>query len=247
MDDTTSDLITKNLVFSICGVHSHAKQKGHSPVNVFWSSLSHYEQGSYVEAFELLGSRNGRNTFLQHITGDVPEVSEMTNPNLQLLLVVPLLRRMGKLALARGDVQMEVLFNCFGMISEQIGPESCREYAIHMMLPIYKVCEGFVGKVVSAEIKELASKARDAVRGVLGVDHFVKAYNEVRKSIEDKRDKRKRSEKLTAVINPVSCEEETKNCSQTPCPQEEENNNDEDGDMEKVMSCRQDGQVFVRD
>ncbi|MQL78120.1 hypothetical protein Taro_010527 [Colocasia esculenta] len=205
MDNTTSNLITQNLVFSICGIHSFAKQKENTSVHVLWSSLSNYEQASYLEAFELLGSKKSRDAFLLHTASEMHQVLEIANTktNVQSLLVVPLLNRIGKLALTRGDVQMKVAFNCFRMMSSQIGPESSRDYAIQMLSPLYRVCEGFAGKVIADEIRELAAEVRDSIKGVVGVDHFVKAYNQARKISKEKRDKRKRGEKLMAVINPM--------------------------------------------
>lgn len=53
------------------------------------------------------------------------------------------------------------------------------------------------------EIKELAAEALEKVRGVLGADRFVRAYNEIRRAMKEKRDKRRQAEKLLAVINPM--------------------------------------------
>lgn len=48
-------------------------------------------------------------------------------------------------------MQMRIAFNSFKMISLQTGSEGSRSYAIHMLVPLYKVCEGFAGKVISGE------------------------------------------------------------------------------------------------
>lgn len=37
------------------------------------------------------------------------------------------------------------------MFSLKIGSEGTHDYAEHMLVPLYKVCEGFSGKVVSGE------------------------------------------------------------------------------------------------
>lgn len=44
---------------------------------------------------------------------------------------------------------------------------------------------------------------RDSVRDVLGVDNFVQVYNMIRKNLKQKREKRKQSQKLVAVVNPM--------------------------------------------
>eukprot|EP00262_Sarcandra_glabra_P012786 TRINITY_DN3370_c0_g2_i1.p1 TRINITY_DN3370_c0_g2~~TRINITY_DN3370_c0_g2_i1.p1 ORF type:complete len:130 (-),score=21.29 TRINITY_DN3370_c0_g2_i1:295-684(-) len=98
---------------------------------------------------------------------------------------------------------MKVVFNCFRMISSQIGSEGSRDYAVPMLLPLYKVCEGFSGRVITDEVKQLAEEVRDSIRGILGVENFVQSYNLIRKNLKAKRDKRKHEEKLIAVIDPM--------------------------------------------
>ncbi|KAG1347740.1 hypothetical protein COCNU_06G015690 [Cocos nucifera] len=208
-DDAACNLITQNLVFSICGLHSFAKQRNSSTLHEFWCTLDSCEQGSYLEAFELLGSRKIKNAFLlstsntSQSSGERELADEDDAENFQSLLVAPLLKRMGKVAMQKEDIQMKIIFNCFRMISSQIGSEGCNAYAIHLLVPLYKVCEGFAGKVIGDEIKQLALEVRDSMRDVLGVDDFVRVYNLIRKNLKVKREKRKQEQKVVAVIDPM--------------------------------------------
>lgn len=50
-------------------------------------------------------------------------------------------------------MQMRIVFNSFGNIMMQISQNDCQDdcllYAHVILLPLYKVCEGFAGKVVT--------------------------------------------------------------------------------------------------
>lgn len=208
-DDATSNLITQNLVFSICNLHSFAKQKTHLLLHEFWSTLDCHEQASYLEAFELLGSRKAKDFFLlsthnkSQSCQQEDQSDQVSNQKLELLLVAPLLKRMGKIATDMEDVQMKIIFNCFKVISSQIGSEGCQNYALYLLVPLYKVCEGFAGKVVSDEVKQLAEEVRDSIRAVISADKFVQVYNQIRKTLKERRDKRKHVQKVMAVVNPM--------------------------------------------
>lgn len=49
-------------------------------------------------------------------------------------------------------MQMKIVFNCFSMISSAVGAEVSLTYAVHLLDPLYKVSEGFAGKVISGMI-----------------------------------------------------------------------------------------------
>lgn len=111
-DDAASNLITQNLVFSICGLHSSAKQINSSTLHEFWCTLDSCEQGSYLEAFELLGSRRIKNAFLLSTsnTGQSSGGKELADEddakNFQSFLILSLLKRMGKIAMQKEDIQV---------------------------------------------------------------------------------------------------------------------------------------------
>lgn len=44
---------------------------------------------------------------------------------------------------------MKIVFNSFREISSQIAEDDRRLFAFDIMIPLYKVCEGFAGKMIS--------------------------------------------------------------------------------------------------
>ncbi|XP_020699901.1 small subunit processome component 20 homolog isoform X1 [Dendrobium catenatum] len=203
IDDASGNMITQNLAFSICSLHSFAKHKSLTPLHKLWSMLAACEQSSYLDAFDLLGSRKAKRIFLLSTSVTAQSSTASENEDLQSLLVKPLLKRLGKIAMEKENFQMKIVFNCIRTISSQIGVEGSREYAIYIILPLYKACEGFAGKVVEDEIKQLAEEVRDGVRDILGVENFIQVYNRIRKNLKGKRDHRRTQQKLIAVMNPM--------------------------------------------
>ncbi|XP_077215224.1 ARM repeat superfamily protein [Tasmannia lanceolata] len=210
IDDVAGNLITQNLVFAICGLHSFAKQRKFRDCHEVFSNLDPSENHHFHNSLELLGSRKG-SSMLQSLTNSdvtgtaiLKEQNEDDNSeNFASFLVALLLKRMGRLALQMENIQMKVVFNCFRMISSQMGSEGCHDYAVDMLVSLYKVCDGFAGKVIADEVKQLAEEVRDSIRGILGVEKFVQVYNLIRKNLKAKRDKRRQEEKLIAAIDPV--------------------------------------------
>lgn len=49
------------------------------------------------------------------------------------------------------SMQMQVIFDSFTMMFKQIDSEDLQAYAIYILIPLYKACEGFSGKVISGE------------------------------------------------------------------------------------------------
>ncbi|KAJ4967931.1 hypothetical protein NE237_014632 [Protea cynaroides] len=202
-DDSANNILTQNLVFTICGVHSSVGQKDCMDLQSFWSSLEQPEQGQFLRALHLLSSKKGRDMFVSLTSTLKQQGDQDSTENLQSLLISPLLKRMGKIALQMEDIQMKIVFNAFRMFSSQISQEGCQHYAFHMLLPLYKVCEGFAGKVITDDVKQLAEEVRENIRRELGNESFMRVYNEIRSRLKAKRDKRKQEEKLMAVINPM--------------------------------------------
>ena len=81
---------------------------------------------------------------------------------------------MRKIALQMDAIQMKILFSSFEKISSQISLDDCLHYALEILLPLYKVCEGFAGKVIPDDIKQLAQEVCETLRKVLGIQSFVK-------------------------------------------------------------------------
>lgn len=55
----------------------------------------------------------------------------------------------------------------------------------------------------SDDLKQLAKEVSDNIRDTLGGQIFVQVYNEIRKNLKAKRDKRKQEDKRMAVVNPM--------------------------------------------
>lgn len=47
---------------------------------------------------------------------------------------------------------MTIVFNVFRNISSQIGVEDCERYAFEFLLPLFRVREGFAGKLITGKI-----------------------------------------------------------------------------------------------
>ncbi|XP_020868571.1 small subunit processome component 20 homolog [Arabidopsis lyrata subsp. lyrata] len=185
--------ITENIVFALSGLHSMIGQSD----DEFCSSLDDDEQVLFLNAFEELDSGKGRSNFLALTSGKRSE-NDARN-----VLIGSLLKRMGKLALDMDSLQMGIVFNVYKAFASQLNQEDCLLYAFRILLPLYKVCQGFTGKVIPDELKQLAEEVRDSIRDKsLGSQMFVQVYSEIKKSLEAKREKRKREDKLMAVINP---------------------------------------------
>lgn len=48
-------------------------------------------------------------------------------------------------------MQMKIVFDSFQKVSSYLSEEDCRLYAYEILLPLYKVCEGFSGRVIHGE------------------------------------------------------------------------------------------------
>ncbi|KAJ8770561.1 hypothetical protein K2173_018052 [Erythroxylum novogranatense] len=203
IDEASSNLIVENLVFAICAIHTLMGRAGHVHSHKFWSALEQQDQYQFLKAFQLLDSGKAKGLF-QYIISDVHEHNDREQyENLRYFFVSNLLKSMGKIALQREAIQMKIVFDCIRKISAQINQEDCRQYAVDMLLPLYKVCEGFSGKLISDELKQLAQEVCESIRKTLGIQEFVQVYSEIRKSLKRKREKRRQEEKVMAVVNPT--------------------------------------------
>ncbi|KAK1298071.1 hypothetical protein QJS10_CPB14g00512 [Acorus calamus] len=196
-DTVMGESITQNLSFLI--YHLHSMVEGVSiNLHEFCSALDSCEQDLLYEAVAFLGSREARDQLLNPTSS-----GQGTDGDLQSLLIVSLLKRMGKIAVRREDIQMKIIFNCFQKISTKLGSGGCQKYAIQMLLPLYKVCEGFAGKVISDDIKQLAEEALQSIKEVIGQESFLQLYNTIRKNQKEKREGRKQEEKVIAAVDPM--------------------------------------------
>ncbi|KAK3004391.1 hypothetical protein RJ639_018254 [Escallonia herrerae] len=199
IDEGASTVISQNLVFAICGVHSFFGQCANP--HEFWSTLEHHEQGLLLRAFQMLDSGKGRSMFTSITSND-----QDSNKHHRYMLISYLLKRMGKIALQMEAIQMKIVFDCFKSISPKIFDQAVenesQDYAYQILLPLYKVCEGFAGKVIPDDARQFTQEVYESIRNTIGMQNFVQVCTQIRKNLKAKRDKRKQEEKLMAVVNP---------------------------------------------
>lgn len=99
-DDAASDLITQNLVFSICSLHSFLGKN--ECKDKFWSTIEHDEQGLLLKAFQQLDSRKGKNIYLSLVS----DLSDQEDEVQRYLVISYLLKTMGKISLHVEDMQV---------------------------------------------------------------------------------------------------------------------------------------------
>ncbi|XP_073295585.1 uncharacterized protein [Primulina huaijiensis] len=205
-DDAACTTIMQNLVFSICHLHSILGKNACMDASKFWSSLENSAQDQFHKAFTILDPLKGRRILFSFTSDVYVQRDQNQHPFISYLL-----QKLGKLSFQMEAAQMKTVFNCFKTISPEllgyygkdsfIAYDDSASYAYQMLLPVYKVCEGCTGKVVSDDLKQLAHEVRECIRVIMG-NHFIQVYNLVRKNLKGKRDKRKQDEKIMAVVNP---------------------------------------------
>jgi len=201
-DTAANNLIVQNLAYSVCNLHTSIRQS--TSTHQFWSSISSSDHSAFLEGFEFLGSTKAKNVFLlcTSTATDVSVSSLDSSEEPKSLLVSSILKSMGKIAMQMQDTQTKIVFNCFRMISSALGSEESLTYADHLLAPLYKVSEGLAGKVVSDEVKQLAEGVQGKLRDLIGPEKFAEVYRRVYKGLKQKRDSRKRTQKIIAAVDP---------------------------------------------
>lgn len=119
MDDSDSNLMTQNIVFAICGVHSLAGQTACIDPSAFWSTLEQHEKDRFLRAFDLIDSRKGRSMFMSSsLTSFVCEDKSKLNvvDDTRHMLVLLLLKKMGKTALLTDAIQVGTWSLCIYIV-----------------------------------------------------------------------------------------------------------------------------------
>ncbi|KAG9136707.1 hypothetical protein Leryth_004489 [Lithospermum erythrorhizon] len=205
IDDAAVNLITQNLFFCICGLDSSLTENLSENSQKLWSSISPDEQGRCLK--KLLDPRGI--ILLASLNSD-PGNSQ----NSDLYMVVSyLLNKLGKISLQMEPIQMKAVFNLFKLIlpklfhgSNIVSPiieDDRHNHAYQILLPLYKVCEGYAGKIISDDVKQLAEDAWQCMTKTIGHENFSKVHKQIRKDLRGKREKRKLGEKIGAVVDPM--------------------------------------------
>ncbi|XP_042033869.1 small subunit processome component 20 homolog [Salvia splendens] len=207
-DDAIGKVIMQNLVFSISHLHSFLEKNEYMDVSSFWSSLDSTEQDRFLKAFGILDPRKGKRTLKLYISDASDQHDKNQHPFISYFL-----QRMGKLTFQMEANQMKIVFAFYQSISPKLlhfykesAPtnfDDVRSFAYQLLLPLYRVCEGFTGQVIPDDLKQLAQEVSESIRDRIEVQNFVQFYSQIRKNIKAKRDKRKQAEKVMAVVNPI--------------------------------------------
>ncbi|KAJ8449660.1 hypothetical protein Cgig2_001316 [Carnegiea gigantea] len=201
-DEGARGHVKRNLAYAICGIQLLLHQTAHKDPRTFWSSLDPCEQGCFLKACRLLGAKEGRSIEASFTYG-LDKFDQKDENDISCILVSGLLKVVGKTAFHTEDIQTKTIVGSLKLIAMQMSQEDCQKHAFQLLLPIYKLCEGFSGKIVSDDVKQRAEKARRKIEEALGYQKFVQAYGQIRHSLGERRDKRKREEKVMAAVDPT--------------------------------------------
>ncbi|KAI4375205.1 hypothetical protein MLD38_013104 [Melastoma candidum] len=202
-DDAAETVISENLTFVLCCLNSLMGRMEPAQRSEFWLTVGREEQLLFLEAFQLLGSKDGEVMFLSLTSGAQEKSDGGLSNGGRYFLVSCVLRRMGEIALRMDLTQMKIAFRCFQRFVSQIIQGDSIQYAYELLLPLYKVSEGFAGKFITDDMKELAQEVSESLKKSLGADEFMRVYSLIRKDLKSRRDKRKREENVMAVVNPM--------------------------------------------
>ncbi|KAK1435340.1 hypothetical protein QVD17_01101 [Tagetes erecta] len=209
-DESAKDLLTELITFTILQLYTILGPREES--QVFWSTLEQKDEEILLRAFVILDSRKGRSMYASLASGLNGHIDIESCENHQYLLISSIIKTMGKILLNMEEDQMNIVFISFANISptildknevtEKADQKDGQTLAHHVLLPLYKICEGFAGKVLSDEVKEFAKNVRSSIQGAIGAQNFIRIDNSIRKTLKAKRDKRKQGQKVMAVVNP---------------------------------------------
>ncbi|KAJ8444735.1 hypothetical protein Cgig2_030409 [Carnegiea gigantea] len=238
--------VKRNLAYAICGIQSLLHQTDHKDPRTFWSSLNPREQGCFLQACRLLGTKEGRSIEATFTYG-LDKFDQKDENDISCILVSGLLKVVGKTAFQTEDIQTRTIVSSLKLIAMQMSQEDCQKHAFQLLLPIYELCEGFSGKIVSVFVSSVIGKvvSKRCVGKLFGKGNAQKKSVErlkklwaIRNSfkltarsgiVSEKGDKRKREEVVMAVWSYQKCQEKIEDFCQTQSPQEKENHGNEDG------------------
>ena len=104
--DAVSSRITQNLVSAICNMYSLKERREYIDPHSYWSTLGESERSLLLKAFQLLDSGKEKGLFLSLISGACDQNDQDDSKDLGFLLVSSLLKKMGKIALLKEDIQV---------------------------------------------------------------------------------------------------------------------------------------------
>ncbi|XP_057867600.2 uncharacterized protein LOC131074886 isoform X2 [Cryptomeria japonica] len=209
LDNCMGDMsmVVENLVYVTCALYSFVKSRPQVDLKDFFSTLDAHNQSLIMEALALLGSKTCTKVCACLLSREKKDVSELEDKNefqdLETSLYEPIFKKMGKIARQAKDLQTKAVFKWYKAISTHQGHEGIQRYGSTILLPLYKIIEGYAGNVVSGNLKLLAEEVLNHMKDIMGVEGFVQAYNLVRQKVKATHSKRKQTEKVSALVNPI--------------------------------------------
>ncbi|KAJ7564585.1 hypothetical protein O6H91_02G024400 [Diphasiastrum complanatum] len=231
-DEEMSEIIVKNMAFVTRVLHllpnALAKGNTYPGLQQFLSCDDQISQKRISEAFILLeadkyrdgstllvndphksvilssknkvsvGQKSESTAVADHYQIDSLNISEKLT-NFVLLLVF---RRLEKIGLRLHALQAKTVFKWFDTIATQLGGDAIQPYLHFMLRTLYKITEGSAAKVVPEDLKASGEEVLTHLREIVGVEKFLQVYNIIRQSVKERRENRKRSQKITVLVDP---------------------------------------------
>ncbi|KAH9312456.1 hypothetical protein KI387_027491 [Taxus chinensis] len=201
------NVVVENLVYVTCALYSFVKSRAGVDLSDFFFTLDTQNQSLLIKALALLGSKACTKVCACLVSRQSRDVSILKDKDdfqdLETSLFAPIFKKLGKVARQGQDLQTKAVFRWYKAISTYQGHEGIQRYGAAVLLPLYKVTEGYAGNVISGDLKLLADEVLDHMKDIMGVENFVQAYNLARQKVKATRNKREQVEKISALVNPV--------------------------------------------
>eukprot|EP01083_Nonionella_stella_P048614 129842_1 len=148
---------------------------------------------------ELIASPQNDSTDNNDVTNSSPETDIVSNKNNDLTWIIG---RMSDMAKRQSRVKKESVFKWFAALITQLDTETVVAYLRFFMMPLYQASIAPTATDKSEKFKEFTQKVLDSLKEKIGADTFLKAYNDARQQINEKRAARKRKRAVERVAEP---------------------------------------------
>ncbi|GMH39887.1 hypothetical protein BSKO_07791 [Bryopsis sp. KO-2023] len=128
-----------------------------------------------------------------------------TGTGARRLSLFGLVQRMARIADDHSALRREVRLSAlkfFAALGSRLGPDDVVRYLPAMMMPIYRILEAAQKSEDVSEVKTVAEEVQVHIRGIVGSDVLLSAFNEARRTVQARRMQRKKTEKLQRITDP---------------------------------------------
>jgi len=142
-------------------------------------------------------------TLCEKVSSNIDEDEEVEEEREPLSPTEWLFRRLSYMARrSTSCIQRKCIFNFFAAVTTLLQPEDLNTYVVSMLHPLYRISMSEQNLTEEeTTLKEFVEQVITLLREKTGSEFF-KAYEKVRSSAEDKKQKRKDREKIQAVTDP---------------------------------------------